>query len=746
MKKALFPDPPKSFSAAKTQFAQATMATTEQSKTAPLEQPLQPSAKPPQIKTTVTAEVSKPTPPLSVSTKAAPPVPSSAGSSSKTPGTSASPVTPVAPVSPITPITPTASGISSGTAIIPQKSTVLEIISINGKLNPRTGKVDVANGEIERTIGVLNPKTGFIKTKYGELNPKTRELRTNPDPKTGKSTTKAVAVDAVTGQVAISGAVNPKNSKIDNSLGHLISFGSEIEDPVVEVAAISGKYDTRKNIIDPKTATVSCSLGSLDTDTDIISTTYGEINLKTSKITWKNPKTQKLEMKDIKFDPTTGQVIIRNEVNPRTNKAEKDYGRIISLRIVNRRLDPKSGRIDTPLTATNDIVVDPVSNRIWVPQCVNPNTNEITYTSSQVDQHGVISVCIGFLNPLSNVVEKQTGVETKTTKVDPASGQIFVATGDHDENGQPFFATSQVDEESGEIYTKLAKVDATGKIILIKIILITKKDASGVPQEVEAKNLEIDASGRVQNIFNKTVYVYNMVDPVSGEVIQVDPSDPRVAGARTTVTQTLTLTGKIDEVSGFIKTEYGDINPETGDITPETAVRDPITGKLILNYAQIDPSHFGKEVTVEKESTPITRDQFFDGIAHLGSSVVRHPSEGEEEDLAQYIDSSKVTLGQGKYNAPKVVKTTTKQVITKNDDGVTHNVEEEIRNLGTGEVVFNTQEHKVCSYGIRKVAAILSNSKKTFFHSILSYFVYFQHSHKKIVIAHIVIVHSHAMI
>jgi len=46
-------------------------------------------------------------------------------------------------------------------------------------------------------------------------------------------------------------------------------------------------------------------------------------------------------------------------------------------------------------------------------------------------------------------------------------------------------------------------------------------------------------------------------------------------------------------------------------------------------------------------------------------------------------------------STPTVVKTTTKQVLTKNNDGVTHNVEEEVRNLGTGEVTYSTQEHKV---------------------------------------------------
>lgn len=38
----------------------------------------------------------------------------------------------------------------------------------------------------------------------------------------------------------------------------------------------------------------------------------------------------------------------------------------------------------------------------------------------------------------------------------------------------------------------------------------------------------------------------------------------RIAGARTTVTQTMTLSGEIDPITGRIKTEYGHIDPETG--------------------------------------------------------------------------------------------------------------------------------------------------------------------------------------
>ncbi|XP_026837104.1 protein 4.1 homolog isoform X6 [Drosophila erecta] len=200
----------------------------------------------------------------------------------------------------------------------------------------------------------------------------------------------------------------------------------------------------------------------------------------------------------------------------------------------------------------------------------------------------------------------------------------------------------------------------------------------------------------------------NKSDKSSGR--RVDPNDPRFAGARTTVTHTMTLTGEIDPVTGRIKSEYGDIDPNTGDIDPATAVTDPVTGKLILNYAQIDPSHFGKQAQVQTttETVPITRQQFFDGVKHIGKGALRRDSEGSSEDdmTGQYgtdqvndiLISSPAAQAGGKLgkpvSTPTVVKTTTKQVLTKNIDGVTHNVEEEVRNLGTGEVTYSTQEHK----------------------------------------------------
>lgn len=594
---------------------------------------------------------------------------------------------------------------SLGQAIIiaPDDDSVVEITTITGKVDPNTGKIDTTNGEVEKTRGILNNKTGFIATKYGEINPKTGELKT-VDPKSGKVSSRSVTVDKDNGQVTIVGVTDPKTNKVDNSMGHLVAIGNQV-DPVVEVTAVLGKLD-KKGIVDPKTVTFDKSTGQLNTKDGKINTKFGQFDLVKQTVTFVDPKTGKTETKEVKIDPVTGQVLLKNQVNPKTGKVDKDYGRIVSIRIVHNRVDPVSGK-QVSTVEDKDIKVDPKTNQVWIPEGKDPRTGETIYTSSQVDpKTGYVIIIYGYLNPKTNEIEKQTKLDPNLTKVDPTTGQIYSATGQVDEaTGEPLFAASQINDESGEIYTKVGKIDPkTGKLVIIKIFILTKKDERGKPEEVDVTGVDFDpTTGRINNIATKTVYVYKMRDPITGETYQVDPNDPSIAGARTTVTQTMTLSGEIDPLTGRIKSEWGHIDPNTGDIDPATAIRDPVTGKLILNYADIEPSHFGKNVTVTKETVPITREQFYEGIKHLGKKAVRRDSESSDDDMDQYGSENVKEMSSGtprnavggKYGAPTVVKTTTKQVITKNEDGVTHNVEEEVQNLGTGQIVYSTQEHKV---------------------------------------------------
>ncbi|XP_075169066.1 erythrocyte membrane protein band 4.1 like coracle isoform X1 [Haematobia irritans] len=601
-------------------------------------------------------------------------------------------------------------------AITPQDDPVVELTVITSRIDPATGKVDAVNGEVERSLGVLNMDSGILDTKYGEINTRTGELKAI-DPKSGKiMVSKNLKVDPGTGQITIFGVMDPKTGKMDPNQGRIIEVGQQI-DPIVEVTSLAGKYDSKKNVIDPKTAFVETSGGQFDPKAGKIDTKYGQIDLVKHTITFTDPKSGKTVTRDIKIDPTTGQIVLKNQINPKNNKPDKDYARIISLRIVQQRVDPKTKTPISQVSSAKDkeIIIDPKSNQIWMPTgTVDPNTKESQYVSSSVDpKTGYVITIYGYLNPKTNEIKKQTKLDPNTTKIEPTSGKIYTATGEVDPStGEPLYAATQVDPESGEVYTKLARVDPkTGKIVIVRILLISKVDERGRPEEVDPTTCEIDpVSGRVLKFFNKTVYVYNMIDPITGEIVQVDPNDPRFAGARTTVTHTMTLTGEIDPVTGRIKSEYGHIDPNTGDIDPATAIKDPVTGKLILNYAQIDPSHFGKQaqVSTTTETVPITREQFFDGVKHMGKNALRRDSEASsEDDMTGKYESEivkDVVMGSPKKSAtynlgkhvstPTVVKTTTKQVLTKNDGGVTHNVEEEVRNLGTGEVTYSTQEHK----------------------------------------------------
>lgn len=579
-------------------------------------------------------------------------------------------------------------------SVVEEKNPIVEITAISGKADAN-GKVDTVNGDTERTRGILDVENAVLETKYGFINLKTGEVKST-DAKTGKPVTKQAKVDPATDLITIIGVQDPKTGKIDNTQGHLIAVGNEI-DPLVEVVSIVGKLDKKGNL-DPKTTVLENSSGQLDPESGKINTKYGQLDLVKSTITIIDPKTGKTEVKDVKIDTVTGQVVLKNQVNPKTGKQDKDYGRIVSLRIIQNRVDDATGK-SLPVQVNKDVRFDPKTNQIWVAGEKDHNTGEQIFTSSHVDSKtGYVITIYGYLNQKTNEIETQVKVDPNLVKVDEASGQIFTATGEHDVSGEPLFAVSEINHENGEVYTKVAKVDKkTGKLIIVRVLMVSKRDERGRPQDVDLKTVEYDEkTGKILNVVNNTIYVYKMVDPVTGEIVQVDPNDPRISGARTTVTQTLTLTGEIDPVTGRIKTEYGHIDPNTGEIDPATAVKDPVTGKLILNYADIDPSHFGKSVSITKETVPITRQQFYEGTKHLGTHVLSHAGEDDGTPVDLDEELMKKSFGGGKYNgAPTVVKTTTKQVITRGDDGVTHNVEEKVQNLGTGEVTYSTQEHKV---------------------------------------------------
>ncbi|XP_037296963.1 uncharacterized protein LOC115453675 isoform X3 [Manduca sexta] len=617
-------------------------------------------------------------------------------------------------------------------SVAKQDDPVVEITTITGPLDPRTGKVDIDAGTVEHTKGKVDADTGHISTKYGVIDPSNGVIFV-----TDTSDTKHVDIDENNGIITIKGAIDPKTGKLDPKLGQIIVVGTHI-DPVVEVTTFVGKLDSKKGVIESKHSAIESSTGQLNPENNKIDTKYGQIDLVKGTVTYNDPKTGKFESQDLKVDPVTGQFMLRSgQINPKSGKPDKDIGRLICLRIIQNKVDPVSGKQIVSNDPKN-VKVDPKTNQIWVAGPKDPQTGELLYTAGQIDPlTGYIITIYGRTDPKTGNIVRATDIDKSLIKVDPVNGQIYTATGEFDEDNQPLYSASQVDPGTGEIYTKLGKIDhRTGRLIIIKIFVITQKDEKGRVKEVDPKECTIDeTTGRI--ITTKTVYLYQIIDPITGETIDVDPDDPRLKGARTTVTQTMTLSGKIDPVTGRIKTEYGDIDPDTGDIDPSTAVRDPVTGQLILHYSQIDPSHFEDKsgnYTIEKETQDLPANIDIQTVnTHKFSTFGKDesPHRGDEpKTFTEYTTSehirhqgfvssttplsSKIPISQRAKKTPTppvVVKTTTKQLLTKNDEGVTHNVEHEVENLGTGEVTFSTHTNKEPgSYKTTTTSTVMGNA------------------------------------
>ncbi|XP_048000948.1 protein 4.1 homolog isoform X3 [Leguminivora glycinivorella] len=604
-------------------------------------------------------------------------------------------------------------------SVTKQDDPVVDITTITGPIDPATGKVDIDNSTVELTKGKVDAETGHISTKYGVIDPSNAVIFVTDT--LGGQDKKSISIDENTGLITLTGVADPKTGKVDPKLGQVIVVGTHI-DPVVEVTTFVGKVDTKKGLIEPKHSVIESTTGQFNPDTNKIDTKYGQIDLVKGTVTYNDPKTGKLESKEVKVDPVTGQLLLRSgQVNPKSGKPDKDIGRLICLRIIQTKVDPVSGK-QIVSNEPKNVKVDPKTNQIWTAGPKDPTTGEVIYTAGQIDPvTGYIITIYGRLDPKTGNIVRAHEIDRSLVKVDPISGQIYTATGQVDEDNQPLYSASQVDPATGEIYTKVSKIDPkTGRLVIVKIYIITQKDEKGRVKEVDPKECTIDeTTGRI--ITTKTVYLYQIIDPITGETIDVDPDDPRLKGARTTVTQTMTLSGKIDPVTGRIKTEYGDIDPDTGDIDPSTAVRDPVTGQLILHYSQIDPSHFEDKsgnYTIEKETQDLPATIDIQKVnTHKFSTFGKDesPVRGDEPKTFTEFTTSEHITHQGYVSAntplsskipvsqrgakktptpPVVVKTTTKQLLTKNDDGVTHNVQQEVENLGTGEVTYSTHTNK----------------------------------------------------
>ncbi|KAG5888339.1 hypothetical protein JTB14_014568 [Gonioctena quinquepunctata] len=507
------------------------------------------------------------------------------------------------------------------------------------------------------------------------------------DPKTGKQESRPILVDSDGVITVLTGVKDPRTDTVNPDLCQVIRLGSEVE-PEVQVVTFVGKLDPKKNTIDMKNLTPEISNGLYNPSTHKIDTKYGQLDPVKGTLTHTDPKSGRVDVKQGTVDPATGQILFKGGyINPKTGKLDPNFARLVAILISDPKIDHKGEIVKRD---DKNIKIDPKTNQVWVFDHTDPITKEEVYSTGHIDPvTGYIITVYGYLDPKSGNISKVVKVDPNNAKFDPETNQIFTKTSQTDETGAPLYSASEIDPQTGQIYTKYGKIDPkTGKLVIIRIYLITQNDPSGKVKEIDPNDCQFDEkTGRIINVTTQTVYIYSMVDPKTGKIVQVDPNDPLVKSANTKVTQVLTLSGEIDPVTGKIHTEWGHIDPQTGDIDPKTARRSPVTGELILNYAQIDPSHF-----TDLKDTKVKVKTYTKGGSSSGESSDDDLNEYAADNL-QDVTNLKIPKGK-KATTPVIVKTTTKQIVTKDKDGVTQNIEERVEDGRTGEVTYSTHVNK----------------------------------------------------
>lgn len=147
-------------------------------------------------------------------------------------------------------------------------------------------------------------------------------------------------------------------------------------------------------------------------------------------------------------------------------------------------------------------------------------------------------------------------------------------------------------------------------------------------------------------------------------------------------------------LKSFGKSLFGSKEPKTG--SAKDAKASPETGKGAKGLPE-----GGK---VAKGSSETGKGQFDEGLA--GGSFP-YGSGGDSPKQIQDVNSDFLSAERGSVDrlsdrtpvpagGPKIVKTTTKQSVVKDREGVTQNIEEKVEDLLSGEVTVSTQVNKVC--------------------------------------------------
>lgn len=273
------------------------------------------------------------------------------------------------------------------------------------------------------------------------------------------------------------GVLDPRTGVENNDLGQIIKIGSEVE-PEVQVVSFMGKVDPKKNTIDVKHIVPDVSSGLYNPYNNTVDTKYGQIDPVKATLTFVDPKSGKQDIKQGIIDATSGQMIFKGYTNPKTNKHDPNYGRVISILISEPEVS-ETGEIINQKDAKR-LKIDPKTNQVWTLVHHDDATKKNLYSTGQVDPiTGYMLTIYGYQDPKTSSISKSTKVDPTIIVVDPENKQVYNKTAYADENGDPLYSHSEINPSTGEIYTKYGKIDPkTGKFIIVRIYLVSHNEGN----------------------------------------------------------------------------------------------------------------------------------------------------------------------------------------------------------------------------------------------------------------------------
>lgn len=212
------------------------------------------------------------------------------------------------------------------------------------------------------------------------------------------------------------------------------------------------------------------------------------------------------------------------------------------------------------------------------------------------------------------------------------------------------------------------KLEPVGEVKFTKTVLEKKVNSASAETTIETEKKKVDPK---LGVFNKKSKEHDNNKGVLEKAMDKLGSFGKGSKDKTEVDVNKESSSVIEN-KGLNKKAEVDIKKELSSI---------IENKGFKKKTEVDPKKESLLGLIEKKGLKDSTEV----------DVKKESSDFIEHEKKSYVDDKPLVVG----TAPLIVKTTTKQTMIKDKEGVTQNIEEKVEDLLSGEVTVSTQHNKV---------------------------------------------------